>query len=265
MTSRTVILSRCRFFNVVILLSAIVLGAKAASFQIIYNTPQGDDEKDARAFIEDEGITQTVSKLLEEEFDLRDRLSLFLGGDDGPRFDESSGEILMPYSFVFDVSNRFRNDTYSNTDVDIYDVTRDAYLHALLHQVSHALFVMYELRTSGSVEKAVDALTVLLLLRYYENGGDIVLNAAELFVNEGGSQAGGRVENDFWTRHQFDRQNYTQAICLVYGSDPGRYEDLRDESEFLQIRDQQCVREYQRQSTAWFQALGPVLERPPPE
>lgn len=238
-----------------------VSAAAGARFQIVYNTPRGDDEKDARSFIDDEGITQTVSNLLNNEFELRHQLTLFLGGGEGPLFDETADEIRMPYSFVFDVADRFQGDSYSRTNVDIHDVARDAYLHALMHQVSHALFIMYGLRTSGSIENAVDALTVLLLLRYYENGGDIVINAAELFVDENGA---GRTERNFWNEHRLDRQSYNQALCLVYGSDPRRYTALRARSDFLQIRDQECVREYQRQANAWFRVLGSFLKRPPP-
>ena len=236
----------------------------AASFQMVYNTPDGEDEEKARTFIEEEGITQTVSDLVKDEFDLRRSLSLFLGGSGSPRFDKAADEIHMPYDFVFDVADRFNRDSYSQTGVDVYDVTRDAYLHALLHQVSHALFEMYELRTSGDTEKAVDALTILLILRYYENGGDIILNAAELFVDENRSSGAARGGDDFWSEHQLDQQSYNQAICLVYGSDPQRYSYLRDRSEFLQIRDQECIGEYQRQTNAWFRVLGSFLKRPPP-
>lgn len=249
----------CVLLAVLLLVNVSV--AQGPRFQIVYNTPGGDDEKDARSFIEDEGVTQTVSNLLNDEFELRHQLTLFLGSEEGPLFDETADEILMPYSFVFDIADRFERDSYSGTNVDIYDVTRDAYLHALMHQVSHALFVMYDLRTSGSIEDAVDALTVLLLLHYYENGGDIVINAAELFVDESGS---GRTRRNFWNEHRFDEQSYNQALCLVYGSDPGRYTELRARSEFLQIRDQECVREYQRQANAWFRVLGSFLKRPPP-
>lgn len=238
--------------------------AAAAQFQIVYNTHRGDDEKNARSFIEEEGVTQTVSNLINNEFELHYQLSLFLGGDEGPLLDEASDEILMPYSFVFDIADRFERDSYSSTDADVYDVTRDAYLHALMHEISHALFIMYDLRTSGSIEKAVDALTVLLLLRYYENGGDIVINAAELFVADGDATSSERSRPDFWTEHQFDRQSYNQALCLVFGSDPRRYTDLRDRSEFLQIRDRECTREYKRQVTAWFRVLESFLRRPPP-
>jgi len=239
--------------------------AQNARFQIVYNTPRGEQESNARAFIEEEGVTYTVSNLLNNEFELRDELSLFMGGDEGPSFNESANEIRMPYNFIFSIADRFERDSYSGTDVDIYDVTRDAYLHALMHEISHALFVMFDLRTSGNVEKAVDALAILLLLRYYENGGAIVINAAELFVDESGAASAAGSGRNFWREHQLDRQSYNQALCLVYGSDPQRYAGLRADSEFLQIRDRECTREYQRQVDAWFRVLGSFLKRPPPE
>jgi hypothetical protein len=243
---------------------ALPAAAAEARFQIIYNTPAGSDEKDARAFIQDEGITGTVTEMMEKEFALNGQLTLFMGGGQRPGYDEVANEILMPYGFVFDIAARFERDDYSGTGADIYDVTRDAYLHALMHEIAHALFVMYDLRTSGSMEKAVDALAILLLIRYYENGGDIVINAAELFVDDSGGAATGSGAPDFWTEHRLDRQSYNQAICLVYGSDPGRFEDLRARSEFLQIRGRECVREYRRQADAWFRVLRQFMKRPPP-
>lgn len=251
----------------VLLAGLLLIGpanAAGAQFQIIYETPRGDDDADARTFIQEEGITGTVSKLINEEFELRHPLVLYLGGDEGPEFDGSAGEILMPYSFVYDIADRFERSSYSRTDVNAYDVIRDAYLHALMHQVSHVLFVMYDLRTSGNLEKAVEALTVLLLVRYYENGGDIVINAAELFVDEGDAASRVQADRNFWIEHELDRQSYNQALCLVYGSDPQRYGNLRADSEFLQLRDRECAREYQRQADAWFRVLGSFLTRPPP-
>jgi hypothetical protein len=245
----------------------LILGpvtAASAQLQILYDTPRGNDEEEARNFIQDEGITGTVSSLLNDEFDLRHQLPLYLGGNEGPMFDESSGEIHMPYNFIYDIAERFERNSYSGTDVSIHDVVRDAYLHALLHEISHALFVMYDLRTSGNLEKAVEALTVMLLLRYYENGGNIVINAAELYVDDGGAASRVQTGRDFWVEHELDRESYHQALCLVYGSDPQRYGALRDDSEFLQLRDRECVREYQRQVTAWFRVLGSFLKRPPP-
>ena len=257
-------MSILRFLLVVLPLLVTVPRADAASFQIVYNTPQGDEETRARVFIEEEGVTRTVTELLNKEFELRSNLTVFMGGRKGPGYDRAANEIYMPYSFVYDIADRFNADSYSETGVDVYDVTRDAYLYTLLHNVSHALFVMYDLRTSGDREKAVDALTILLLLRYYENGGDIVLNAAELFFDEATAGAA-RSASNFWSEHGFDRQSYNQAICLVYGSDPTRYSGLRDSSQFLQIRDQECAREYQRQVNAWFRVLDSFLKRPPPD
>ena len=257
-------LSIARILIVVAVVGISVSDARANSLQIVYDTPLGPDEQDARVFIDEEGISQTVSGLVNREFALRYELTLFLGGRDGPLFDESLNEIRMPYVFVYDIANRFNGDSYSSTGVNVYDVVRDAYLHALLHQISHALFVMYDLRTSGSLEKAVDALAVLLMLRYYENGGDVVLNAAELFVQEGGSSEL-RSGRNFWNEHDMDQQSYNQALCLVYGSDPQRYSGLEERSEFLQIRGRDCIQEYRRQTNAWFGVLRSFLKRPPPE
>ncbi|MGA8260337.1 MAG: DUF4344 domain-containing metallopeptidase [Arenicellales bacterium] len=241
------------------LLTALLLAfgdaARAASFRIVYGTPLGSDDVNARNFILDEGVTQTVSKLLNNEFNLGTELTLSLGGSRGPEFDAESNTVYMPYSFVFDIADRFRKSSYWNTNVDIYDVTRDTYVYVLLHEVSHALFTMYDLRTTGDMEKTVDALTTLLLLRYYQDGGEIVLHAATLFIARGGG--------DFWQEHELDRQSYNQALCMVYGSDPKRYADLK-QNPFLATRGGDCVREYQRQNEVWFDVLGRFLKRPPP-
>lgn len=243
----------------------LILGmsaARGASFQIIYNTPVEGDDKDARAFIQEEGITQTVSTLMEEEFELSRDLLLYMGGGTLPVFDPAANEIQMPYRFVFDIADRFHDGPRSDSDVDIYEITRDAYLHALMHLIAHALFDMYNLQTTGSMEKAVDALAILILINYYENGGDIVLNAAELFVSERG---GSSRERSFWNQHGYDQNSYNQALCLVYGSDPGRYTRLREATNFLQIRHQECTREYRRQQNAWFNVLRPFMKRSPPD
>lgn len=94
--------------------------SRAESLVVIYDTPQDSDERDSRVFIEEEGISRTVSDLVNQEFVLRYELSVFLGGVDGLLFDESFNEIKMPYIFVYDIAERFNDDSWSRSEMDVY-------------------------------------------------------------------------------------------------------------------------------------------------
>lgn len=253
----------CGLLLLVVVLLALdgVATAAISRLQMEYAPATDDEAGAARDFVAEQGIARTVSSLINDEFRLAYPLTVKLGTGERPAFDAAADEIHMPYGFVYAIADRFHQQSRSGGTADVYLVTRDAYLHALMHEISHALFVMYDLRTSGSLEQAADALAILLLLRYYDDGGDIVLNAARLFAAEG-TAAGRGV--DFWSEHRFDQQSYNQALCLVYGSAPQRYAGLLDDSEFLQRRGSECVREYKRQVNVWFRVLGDHLKRPPP-
>lgn len=237
--------------------------AAAQSFQITFESAISVDDRDAREFIEEQGIADTIKNLINQEFKLQGDLGILFGGDRGPAFDELDGKVYVPYEFVYEVADRYQGFNPDSSDAELYDVTRDAVVHAVLHLVSHGLFEMYGFRTSTGKESAVDALATLLLIEYYEQGGEIVLNAASLFVSSDNETV--PRQTGFWQDHRFNLQSFYQALCLVYGSNPELYTELERQSRFIQVRGRQCVEEYARQTSVWFNALAPHLKREPPE
>ena len=172
--------------------------------------------------------------------------------EEGPLFDPTHMEILMPGSFADTIAEYFGRD-----DAPVQDV----YFHTLAHELGHVLFAQYDLPMLAREEDAADALASVLLLEYAENGAEVVLNAAEMFGLE--SEDRERFdESDFWSEHSLDIQRYYATICHVYGSDAEAHQELiNTEYGLSQERAEVCELEYERIRGSWLEVLKPYLKR----
>src|SRR3546814_7327239 len=98
------------------------------------------------------------------------------------------------------------------------------------HELGHALVDKLEIPVLGREVDAVDALAVLLMLPDEEDAvaDEMVMAAAEGHVMAY-EQSGEEDEEAFWDEHSFDLQRYASIHCLVYGSDPEGWSELRSE------------------------------------
>lgn len=111
----------------------------------------------------------------------------------------------------------------------------------------------------GKEEDAVDALANVLLIEFYDGGGDIAISAADLFDLES-ADVDELEDADFWDEHSLDVQRYYSTLCHVYGSDPQGYGYLLEDAEFSEDRSELCVEEYETISDSWLDLLEPYMK-----
>ncbi|MGQ0564698.1 MAG: DUF4344 domain-containing metallopeptidase [Gemmobacter sp.] len=119
------------------------------------------------------------------------------------------------------------------------------------HEVGHALLSLRGVEVAGSEEDAADALSVLLIDRFHDEGAaqDAVRHVATayaLYDAQGPDQR--------WTygdAHARDLVRYGDLVCLFYGADTGAREDLADELGLPDERRESCPEEYQAAADDW--------------
>ena len=220
----------------------------------------------AKKLQSDSSIQDTIT-LMNEEFTFPQPLTLVFGGDDGPLYDPASNDILIPYTFLEDVEQRFNAVNYASADNDkanpanVNQAVMDVLIHTLFHELAHALIATYELPIVGKEEDAADNLAAVLSIEYFENGADIAISAADLFYLEG-DEITEFEEADFWDEHSLDLQRYYATLCHVYGSDDSQYAYLLEDTGFSDERGDFCIDEYERMANNWLTLLAPYM---PPE
>lgn len=202
--------------------------------------------------------------LMNDEFRFPQPLTIVFGSDDGPLYDPAVNNILIPYTFLDDVEQRFNAVHYARDakgKVDLVALNQalmDVVIHTLFHELAHALIATYDLPIVGKEEDAADNLAAVLSIEYFDNGAEIAISAAELFYLEGDEIAEFE-DADFWDEHSLDLQRYYATLCHVYGSDDVTYAYLLAETGFSDERGDMCIDDYERTANNWITLLGAYM------
>ncbi len=205
------------------------------------------------------GAISDVMAIINDNFRLETDLVFVFGADDGPLYDPTLSEIWIPYAFLEEVKERFVGANYAASGVSADDATMDSLLHTLFHELAHALIDQYQLPVIGKEEDAADALATVLLIRYFDQGQELAISAADLFDLESEESEDTLTAENFWGEHSLDSQRYFSTLCHVYGSAPQQYSDLLKESEFSADRAEGCIEEYESLRASWLELLAPHM------
>ena len=211
-----------------------------------------------------ESSIQDAIILMNEEFTFLQPLTIVFGANDGPLYDPARNDILIPYTFLDEVEQRFNavnyvGDNQGNVNpVNLDQAVMDVLIHTLFHELAHALIATYELPVVGREEDAADNLAAVLSIEYFENGAEIAISAADLFYLEG-DEITEFEDADFWDEHSLDLQRYYATLCYVYGSDDTQYAYLLEETGFSDERGELCIGDYERMKNNWLTLLDAYM------
>lgn len=236
-------------------LSLLATGVHARNqATLVFDKPVNAVETNILKKLKQAGDAAEVVNLVNQKLRLPKPLRIVFGGEEGPLYDPEINEILVPYTFITEVNNRFIKAKYSETGVTPDEATNDALMHTLFHELGHALIEMYQLPIVGKEEDAADSLANVLLIEFYDNGQETVLSAADLFDLES-EDSNNLEEADFWDEHSLDAQRYYSTLCHVYGSDPDNYASAIEDTDISDDRADLCIEEYEAASRNWFKLL----------
>ena len=223
--------------------------------QVAFERAVNSSEQLIRKQLIASGSVTEVSSLINDTVKLKYPLHIIFGGEDGPLYDDETKEILIPYSFISEVRERFEADGYSTSGVSVEEATMDAVMHTLFHELGHALIPMFNLPVLGKEEDAVDNLATTMLIEYFDGGSEIAISAADLFDLES-DDIKELSEENFWDEHSLDAQRFYNTLCMVYGSDPNKYDDIIDDAGFSGERANLCIEDYEKISSSWLSLLS---------
>ena len=126
----------------------------------------------------------------------------------------------------------------------------------LCHELTHALVATFDIPIFGREEDAADQISALCFLhpadreRRDPQAVEKLIAVADAWKLEWelDKDSGGTA---YWDEHALDIQRYYQILCLLYGSDPERFENLPDQLELPWQRAWSCADyEYDRVARA---------------
>lgn len=145
--------------------------------------------------------------------------------------------------------------------------TGSAMVFVFFHELGHALIDLLDLPTVGKEEDVVDEFATWVFLKGAresdpqdaDQGIQALLLAAEswrlLWKSTEAQLARGR-NLPWWDEHSLDIQRYYNIVCLIYGSDPGRFWPLVVRAEMPIARARKCEHEWPQKNAAWERLLA---------
>ena len=143
-------------------------------------------------------------------------------------------------------------------------------LFVLGHEIGHAVIREMGVPVVGREEDAADFFSTLMALMCEEGFGDRVLANAALgwFLSDRRDrrdQRGRRdhdAEANYYGEHGMDLQRAYTVVCLMVGSNPGKFASLADAAKLPPERQMTCQDDYLNAKWSWDQVLQSHLRKP---
>jgi hypothetical protein len=143
-------------------------------------------------------------------------------------------------------------------------------LFVLDHETGHAVIREMGVPVVGREEDAADFFSTLTALTCDEGFGDRVLASAALgwFMSDRRDrreQRGRRdqdVEANYYGEHGMDLQRAYNIVCLMVGSNPGKFASVADAAKLPPERQMTCQDDYLNAKWSWEHVLQPHLRKP---
>jgi len=168
-------------------------------------------------------------------------------------YDSRDQSVTMCYELMEHFYSTFRSS--GDTDNVAYTKMFDAVKFVFLHEIGHALIDAYKLPIVGHEEDAADKCAAYInLTELGEDGVRSVLTAAEAFEIESKHRSG---KPNLADEHLLQEQRFYNSLCMIYGSNPSKYETIVTEGFLPKERAARCPAEFQRSVDSWVSLLEP--------
>jgi hypothetical protein len=168
-------------------------------------------------------------------------------------YDPSTNRIIVCYELVDYFVGIFK--PHVKNDAQLGSSVMGATIFTFYHETGHALIHQLDLAAVGREEDSVDQLATLILIGEGEKGVQMAMSGAYWFQLQ--TEQGDKTP--FWNEHSFDGQRFYNIMCLIYGSNPEKYQDFVGTDKLPAERAQRCPEEYKKIQHAWETLLGPYL------
>ncbi len=169
-------------------------------------------------------------------------------------YDSNEHSVTVCYELMEHFYKAFRSDGLS--DEKAYDKMFDAVRFAFLHEIGHALIDTYNLPITGNEEDAADRCSSFInLTELGEDGVNAVLAAADAFAIESKNSA--PEKRNLADEHLLQEQRFYNSLCMIYGSNTGKYSYILEEKYLPKERAVRCPQEYERTVQSWSNLLAP--------
>jgi hypothetical protein len=172
-------------------------------------------------------------------------------------YDPESHQVTMCYQLLDDYVNLFAG--YTKDSARLRTLVKSATVSTFFHEFGHALVDLWHIPITGRAEDAVDQLATFVLIESIEDGDKMALDGALSFKLYADLSKG--EPKVYWDDHSLDEQRFYDTLCLVYGHNGLRHQNLVKKGDLPAERATHCAEEYKTLRDAWRALLAPYLKK----
>ncbi|MBX7170685.1 MAG: DUF4344 domain-containing metallopeptidase [Pyrinomonadaceae bacterium] len=224
-------------------------------FIVEHGTVQNARYKEIDQQIKDEKVLEDAAAQLNKNLKLPTDVYLRTKdcGEVNALYDPNDTSITVCYELMEHFYTLFK--ASGKTDQQAYDKMFDAVRFVFLHELGHAMIDLYNLPITANEEDAADRVSAYICLEEIEGGVTSVLAAADAFSLESKSRSTGK--RDMADEHLLQEQRFYNSLCMIYGSNTVKYENIVRQGYLPKERAVRCQTEYERTMQSWQELLKP--------
>lgn len=174
-------------------------------------------------------------------------------------YDPNNSRIIVCYELLTYFVGIFKGNVAN--DDQLGQAVIGATLFGFYHELGHALIHQLDLPAMGREEDSADQIATLMLMEAGDDGVGMALSGAYWFNLQ---QKSGN-ETPFWDEHAFDGQRYYNILCMIYGSNPAKYEGFVESGNLPKARAARCQEEFGKIRASFQKLIAPHLTNNSPQ
>ncbi len=225
---------------------------KPTGFSVVYSSSPVPAHEEYRKLFENNRVFEKFAERLNKTIRIPNQVEIQLVDCNtiNAFYDPQGKRIIVCYELVDYFLRVFKPVAKSNDELG--SAVFGAVAFSFFHEVGHGLIDQLELPAVGREEDSADQIATLTLIGTGDEGVGMALSGAYWFQLQ---QKGGN-ETPFWDEHAFDGQRFYNIVCLIYGSDPAKYESFVTSGTLPASRAKRCPEEHARIGKAWNKLLA---------
>ncbi|MBP9087158.1 MAG: DUF4344 domain-containing metallopeptidase [Kofleriaceae bacterium] len=230
-------------------------GIKRTGFTVSYNTSTNVAHEQYRKALEGNRVFEEVAEGLNKTVRLPTTVDIQLVDCDTVNafYDPNKKRIIVCYELVDYFLDVFRKS--AKNDDELGAAVIGATIFSFFHESGHALIHLLDLPAVGREEDSADQLATITLIAAGDEGVAMALSGAYWFQLQQKSDR----KTVFWDEHAFDGQRFYNILCMIYGSNPSKYQGFVATGDLPKERAARCPEEFAKISRSWQQLLKPHL------
>lgn len=230
-------------------------GIKHTGFTVSYSPSAVESHEVYRKALEGNHVFEEVAEGLNKTVRLPTTVDIQLVDCETVNafYDPNNQRIIVCYELLDYFLEVFRGN--AKNDSELGSAVIGATIFSFFHESGHALIHLLDLPAVGREEDSADQLATITLIAAGDEGVAMALSGAYWFQ----LQQKNEHKTAFWDEHAFDGQRFYNILCMIYGSNPSKYQGFVTSGDLPKERAARCTEEFTKISRAWQKLLKPHL------